>query len=165
MKLEQSLHCAEGRPALCLTSGAFSYFPFQINTYYWERHGKPLALWVRMFLCPPALRVSQAASDGMQNPVPVSLDCTSEQCAGQPAASGGFLDQSLIRPSCATQLSSKAPVVHRCFPKLLFGGALHFEILLFCFPPCHCAFKGNGLSSSLPRPPFSGLETLSSLCL
>lgn len=32
MESEQGLHCAEDRPAFCLTSGAFSYFPFQRNT-------------------------------------------------------------------------------------------------------------------------------------
>lgn len=55
-------------PALCRRQTCFlldqqgflPYFPFQINAYSWEIHGKPPSLKVRLFHVLFAYRVSQA---------------------------------------------------------------------------------------------------------
>ena len=86
-----------------------------------------ICFWVFLTYLPLALESrflqgSLVAFNGVQNLVLVSSDFTSEQCARQPTATRGFLDQRPIRCSCAQPLTSTAHRLQSNFPELQFSG-------------------------------------------
>lgn len=130
-------------PALCRgqtcflfdQQGFLLYFPFQINAYSWEIHGKPLSLKVRLFHV-HLLTGSPRPLVGMPNHILPSRGLTTDwynplQVGTSQSTEKGF-GSAVLRHF---QFTSKSFCISGQGSKIVAGWALLLEIFLFvlCF--------------------------------